>query len=187
MKKDEELLSKKRSIELWDKNIINNFEVGTFKGLCDIHAYLFQDIFPFAGKIRDVNLAKGNFRFAPTLFLKDNLRIIEAMPEENFDQIVEKYVEMNIVHPFREGNGRATRLWLDQILKARLGRCIDWAKINKYDYLSAMERSPVNSLELKHLLKAALTDEIKSRQVYLRGIQQSYYYESLEDYDINNL
>lgn len=187
MKKDEELLSKRRSIELWDKNIIDSFEVGTVKGLCDIHAFLFQDIFPFAGKIRDVNLAKGNFRFAPTLFLKDNLRIIEAMPEDDFDQIIEKYVEMNIAHPFREGNGRATRLWLDQILKTRIGLCVDWAKIDKGDYLSAMERSPVNPLELKHLLKSALTDEISSRQVYLRGIQQSYYYESMEDYNINDL
>lgn len=185
--KDEELLSKKRSIELWDNNLINEIEVGTLKGLQDIHKYLFQDIFDFAGKIRNVNLSKGNFRFAPVLFLKENLKIIEDMPENNFDEIIEKYVEMNIAHPFREGNGRATRIWLDLILKKNLSLCIDWVKVDKFQYLSAMERSPVNSLEIKHLLKSALTKDINDRQVYMRGIQTSYYYENFYNYNIDNL
>ena len=185
--KDEELLSKKRSIELWDKKIINTFEVGTTKGLQEIHKYLFQDIFDFAGEIRNVNISKGNFRFAPVLFLQDNLKIIENMPESNFDEIIEKYVEMNVAHPFREGNGRATRIWLDLILKKNLELCIDWARVDKFEYLSAMERSPVNSLEIKHLLKSSLTKDINSRQVYMRGIQNSYYYEDLYNYDIENL
>lgn len=185
--KDEELLSKKRSIELWDKKIINTFEVGTTKGLQEIHRHLFQDIFDFAGELRTVNISKGNFRFAPVLFLKDNLKIIENMPESSFDEIIEKYVEMNVAHPFREGNGRATRIWLDLILKKNLRLCIDWAKVDKFDYLSAMERSPVNSLEIKHLLKSSLTKDIDSRQVYMRGIQSSYYYEDLYSYDIENL
>lgn len=185
--KDEELLSKKRSIELWDNNLINEMEVGTVKGLQDIHRYLFQDIFEFAGEIRSVNLAKGNFRFAPILFLNENLKIIEKMPENNFDEIIDKYVEMNIAHPFREGNGRATRIWLDLILKKNLKVCIDWVKVDKFQYLSAMERSPVNSLEIKHLLKSAITEDIDNRQVYMRGIQTSYYYENLYNYNIDNL
>lgn len=185
--KDEELLSKKRSIELWDNNLINEIEVGTVKGLQDIHRYLFQDIFEFAGEIRNVNLAKGNFRFAPILFLNENLKIIEKMPENNFDEIIDKYVEMNIAHPFREGNGRATRIWLDLILKKNLKVCIDWVKVDKFQYLSAMERSPVNSLEIKHLLKSAITEDIDNRQVYMRGIQTSYYYENLYNYNIDNL
>lgn len=185
--KDEELLSKKRSIELWDNNLINEIEVGTVKGLQDIHRYLFQDIFDFAGEIRNVNLAKGNFRFAPVLFLNENLKIIEKMPENNFDEIIEKYVEMNVAHPFREGNGRATRIWLDLILKKNLKVCIDWVKVDKFQYLSAMERSPVNSLEIKHLLKSAITEDIDNRQVYMRGIQTSYYYENLYNYHIENL
>lgn len=185
--KDEELLSKKRSIELWDNNLINKIEVGTVKGLQDIHRYLFQDIFEFAGEIRNVNLAKGNFRFAPILFLNENLKIIEKMPENNFDEIIDKYVEMNIAHPFREGNGRATRIWLDLILKKNLKVCIDWVKVDKFQYLSAMERSPVNSLEIKHLLKSAITEDIDNRQVYMRGIQTSYYYENLYNYNIDNL
>lgn len=185
--KDEELLSKKRSIELWDNNLINKIEVGTVKGLQDIHRYLFQDIFECAGEIRNVNLAKGNFRFAPILFLNENLKIIEKMPENNFDEIIDKYVEMNIAHPFREGNGRATRIWLDLILKKNLKVCIDWVKVDKFQYLSAMERSPVNSLEIKHLLKSAITEDIDNRQVYMRGIQTSYYYENLYSYHIDNL
>lgn len=185
--KDEELLSKKRSIELWDNNLINEMEVGTVKGLQDIHRYLFQDIFEFAGEIRNVNLAKGNFRFAPILFLNENLKIIEKMPENNFDEIIDKYVEMNIAHPFREGNGRATRIWLDLILKKNLKVCIDWVKVDKFQYLSAMERSPVNSLEIKHLLKSAITEDIDNRQVYMRGIQTSYYYENLYNYNMDNL
>lgn len=185
--KDEELLSKKRSIELWDNNLINEIEVGTVKGLQDIHRYLFQDVFDFAGEIRNVNLAKGNFRFAPVLFLNENLKIIEKMPENNFDEIIEKYVEMNVAHPFREGNGRATRIWLDLILKKNLKVCIDWVKVDKFQYLSAIERSPVNSLEIKHFLKSAITEDIDNRQVYMRGIQTSYYYENLYNYHIENL
>lgn len=185
--KDEELLSKKRSIELWDKKIINQIEVGSLKGLQEIHSYLFQDIFDFAGELRNVNISKGNFRFAPLLFLKENLKIIEKMPEDNFDEIIDKYVEMNVAHPFREGNGRATRIWLDLILKKNLKLCVDWSKVDKFQYLSAMERSPVNSLEIKHLLRDALTEDIDSWQVYMRGIQNSYYYEDLYKYDIENL
>ena len=184
---DEELLSKKRAIELWDKGLINNFEVGTYKGLQEIHAFLFQDIFEFAGKTRDVNLSKGNFRFANLLYLESNLAIIERMPEGSFDEIIEKYVEMNVAHPFREGNGRATRIWLDLMLKKNLNKCIDWMMVDRADYLSAMERSPVNSLEIKHLLKNALTDKVDDRGVYLRGIQQSYVYEDLDRYDIEDI
>ena len=184
---DEELLSKRRAIELWDKGLINNFEVGTYKGLQEIHAFLFQDIFDFAGKTRDVNLSKGNFRFANLLYLESNLAIIERMPEGSFDEIIEKYVEMNVAHPFREGNGRATRIWLDLILKKNLNKCIDWTMVDRADYLSAMERSPVNSLEIKHLLKNALTDMVDDRGVYLRGIQQSYVYEDLDRYDIEDI
>ncbi|MGR7840521.1 protein adenylyltransferase Fic [Finegoldia sp. P3-F-LR] len=184
---DEELLSKRRAIELWDKGFINDFEVGTYKGLQEIHGFLFQDIFDFAGKTRDVNLSKGNFRFANLLYLESNLAIIEKMPEGSFDKIIEKYVEMNVAHPFREGNGRATRIWLDLMLKKNLNKCIDWAMVDRADYLSAMERSPVNSLEIKHLLKNALTDKIDDRGVYLRGIQQSYVYEDLDRYDIEDI
>ena len=184
---DEELLSKRRAIELWDKGFINNFEVGTYKGLQEIHGFLFQDIFDFAGKTRDVNLSKGNFRFANLLYLESNLAIIERMPEGSFDEIIEKYVEMNVAHPFREGNGRATRIWLDLILKKNLNKCIDWTMVDRADYLSAMERSPVNSLEIKHLLKNALTDKVDDRGVYLRGIQQSYVYEDLDRYDIEDI
>ena len=184
---DEELLSKRRAIELWDKGFINNFEVGTYKGLQEIHGFLFQDIFDFAGKTRDVNLSKGNFRFANLLYLESNLAIIERMPEGSFDEIIEKYVEMNVAHPFREGNGRATRIWLDLMLKKNLNKCIDWTMVDRVDYLSAMERSPVNSLEIKHLLKNALTDMVDDRGVYLRGIQQSYVYEDLDRYDIEDI
>ena len=184
---DEELLSKRRAIELWDKGFINDFEVGTYKGLQEIHGFLFQDIFDFAGKTRDVNLSKGNFRFANLLYLESNLAIIERMPEGSFDEIIEKYVEMNVAHPFREGNGRATRIWLDLILKKNLNKCIDWTMVDRADYLSAMERSPVNSLEIKHLLKNALTEKVDDRGVYLRGIQQSYVYEDLDRYDIEDI
>lgn len=184
---DEEFLSKKRAVELWDKGFINDFEVGTYKGLQEIHGFLFQDIFEFAGKTRDVNLSKGNFRFANLLYLDSNLAIIERMPEGSFDEIIEKYVEMNVAHPFREGNGRATRIWLDLMLKRNLDVCVDWASVDRADYLSAMERSPVNSLEIKHLLKNALTDKVDDRGVYLRGVQQSYVYEDLDRYDIEDI
>lgn len=187
MNKNEEYLSKKRAKELWDLGIIDKFEVGTFKSLKDIHRYLFQDVFDFAGKIRTVNIAKGSFRFAPLLFLESNLAIIEKMPETNFDEIIDKYVEMNIAHPFREGNGRATRIWLDLILKKNLGKCIDWDKIDKFTYLSAMERSVVNTLEINHLLKSALTDKINDREVFMKGIDKSYLYEDLYDIPIREI
>lgn len=185
--KKEEYLSKKRAVELWDKGIINEFEVGTFKGLQQIHRYIFQDVFSFAGKIRSVNLAKGNFRFAPLLFLEENLKIIEKMPENDFDEIIEKYVEMNVAHPFRDGNGRATRIWLDLILKKNLKKCVDWQKIDKMAYLQAMERSPVNTLELKHLIKNALTEDTENRDVYMKGIERSYEYEEQNDIDIYDI
>lgn len=187
MKRDEELLSKQRAIELWDQQMIDTFEVGTYKGLQQIHHYLFQDLFDFSGKTRTVNLAKGNFRFASAMYLDQALSEIEKMPETTFDEIIDKYVEMNVAHPFREGNGRATRIWLDGMLKKNLEQCIDWSRIDKSDYLSAMERSPVNTLEMKHVLREALTDEIESRQVYMRGIQQSYQYEGQDQYDIHEL
>ena len=185
--KDEEKLTKMRALELWDKNLIDNIEVGTFKGLQEIHRYLFQDIFDFAGEIRKVNISKGNFRFAPTLFLAENLKIIDKMKSESFDEIVDKYVELNVAHPFREGNGRSMRIWLDALLKHRLGRCVDWSKIDKFSYLSAMERSPINSLELKVLLESALTDDIQNREIYMRGIQASYEYEGMSSYDIGDM
>ena len=185
--KDEEKLTKIRALDLWDKNLIDNIEVGPFKGLQEIHRYLFQDIFDFAGEIRKVNISKGNFRFAPTLFLAENLKIIDKMKSESFDEIVDKYVELYVAHPFREGNGRSMRIWLDALLKHRLGRCVDWSKIDKFSYLSAMERSPINSLELKVLLESALTDDIQNREIYMRGIQASYEYEGMSSYDIEDM
>ncbi len=184
---NEELLTKKRAVELYDSGKIDEFEVGTTKGLQQIHQFLFQDVFDFAGQIRDVDLAKGNFRFAPVIYLNDTLKTIDNLPEDDFDEIIKKYVEMNVAHPFREGNGRATRIWLDQILKKRLGKCVDWSKIGKAEYLSAMERSPVNDLEIKTLLESALTSDIDSREVYMKGIQSSYEYEEQSDYDVHNL
>lgn len=184
---NEELASKKRAIELYDTGKIDEFEVGTTEGLKQIHRYLFQDVFGFAGKIRDVDLSKGNFRFAPAIYLEDTLKTIDNLPENTFDEIVKKYVEMNVAHPFREGNGRATRIWLDQILKKRLGKCVDWSKIGKEEYLSAMERSPINDLEIKTLLESALTSDINDREVYMKGIQSSYEYEEQSEYDVHNL
>ena len=166
---------------------LDNFQIGNLKGLKEIHAYLFQDVFDSAGKIRTVNISKGNFRFAPLLFLESNLAIIEKMPESTFDEIIDKYVEMNVAHPFREGNGRSTRIWLDLILKKNLGKCIDWDKIDKSSYLSAMERSVVNTLEIKHLLKSALTDKIDDREVFMKGIDKSYLYEDLYDIPIDEI
>ena len=186
-KNKEEYLSKKRALELWYKNILNNIEFGTIKRLVEIHKYLFRDVFEFAGKIRDKNISKGYFRFAHVMYLESNLEIIENMPENTFDEIIEKYVEMNIAHPFLEGNGRSIRIWLDLILRKNLSLCVDWSLVDKQDYLNAMERSPVNDLEIKHLLKSSLTKDIDNRQVYINGIQQSYIYENLCDYDINNL
>lgn len=179
---NEEKLSKNRAVELYDRNILEKIEVGTIKGLCEIHKYLFQDIFTHAGKIRDVNISKGNFRFASVIYLVDNIKIVEKMSEKSFDEIVEKYVEMNILHPFMEGNGRSMRIWLDQILKKNLGKCIDWEKVDKIKYLQAMERSPINDLEIKTILKKALTQNFNDREIYLKGIDVSYYYEGMEDY-----
>ena len=183
----EELFSKKRALELYKTGQITNFEVGTIAGLQQIHQYLFQDVFDFAGQIRTVNIAKGNMRFAPVIFLQQNLKTIDAMPETTFEEIIAKYVEMNIAHPFREGNGRATRIWLDQILKKSLKKCVDWSKVDKNEYLSAMERSPINQLEIQELLRRNLTDKIDDRDVYMKGIQASYRYEGMDDYDISAL
>ena len=173
----EEKISKKKAIELFETGLLDTFEVGTFKGLASIHKYLFDEIYEFAGKIRDVNISKGNFRFAPVMYLQAAIANIEKMPQSTFDEIIEKYVEMNIAHPFREGNGRSTRIWLDCILKKELSQVIDWSQVNKEDYLLAMERSPVKDVEIKVLLKAALTDKINDREVYMKGIDASYYYE----------
>lgn len=178
----EERLTKKRALELYDKKLLDTFEVGTYAGLKAIHGYLFQDVYDFAGQTRMVNIAKGHFRFAPVLYLDSALENIEAMPEDNFDHIIEKYVEMNVAHPFREGNGRSTRIWLDAILKRTLGMVIDWSNVDKEDYLFAMERSVIRDKEIKALLKAALTTKINDRQVYMKGIDASYRYEGYNTY-----
>ena len=184
---EEERLTKKRALELFDKNILDSFEVGTFTGLKDIHAYLFQDVYSFAGKIRTVNIAKGHFRFAPVLYLKEALNSIDKMPQDTYEHIIEKYVEMNVAHPFREGNGRSTRIWLDAIMKKELGKVVDWSKIDKEDYLLAMERSPVRNKEIMLLLKEALTNQIDDRQVYMKGIDASYGYEGYSTFKTNDL
>jgi len=185
--KEEERITKLRALELFDTNKINEFEVGTTKGLCDIHKFLFDDVYSFAGKIREVNLAKGNFRFAAAMYLKDVLSSIDSMAENTFEDIVKKYVEMNIAHPFREGNGRSTRIWLDMILKNRIGMVIDWSKIDKEEYLLAMERSPIKDTEIMILLKNALTDKINDREVYMKGIDTSYKYEGYNTYTMDEL
>jgi cell filamentation protein len=184
---EEECLTKKYAFELFDKNILDSFEAGTFAGLKDIHAYLFQDVYSFAGKIRTVNIAKGHFRFAPVLYLKEALNSIDKMPQDTYEHIIEKYVEMNVVHPFREGNGRSTRIWLDAIIKKELGKVVDWSKIDKEDYLLAMERSPVRNKEIMLLLKEALTNQIDDRQVYMKGIDASYGYEGYSTFKTNDL
>ena len=183
----EERISKKKAIDLFEKSILKRLPVGRFSTLQVIHKYLFEDIYEFAGEIRNVNIAKGNFRFAPLMYLKPALESIDKMPQSNFDEIVEKYVEMNIAHPFREGNGRSTRIWLDHILKNEIGKVIDWSKIDKDDYLLAMERSPIKDIEIKYLLKEALTDEINSRDVYMKGIDHSYYYEGYTTFKAEEL
>lgn len=183
----EERLSKQKAKQLFESGDINNAEVGTFAGLAYIHAYLFGDVYEFAGQVRDVNLAKGSFRFAPVMYLQQALEHISAMPQQNFDQIIEKYVEMNVAHPFREGNGRATRIWLDLILKKEIQQVIDWNAVDKADYLSAMERSVVKDIEIKHLLKNALTDKINDRELYMKGIDVSYYYEGYSEYRVEDL
>ena len=183
----EEKLSKQKAKQLFESGDINNAEVGTFAGLATIHAYLFGDMYEFVGQVRDVNLAKGSFRFAPVMYLQQALEHISAMPQQNFDQIVEKYVEMNVAHPFREGNGRATRIWLDLMLKKEIQQVIDWNAVDKADYLSAMERSVVKDIEIKHLLKNALTEKINDRELYMKGIDVSYYYEGYSEYRVEDL
>lgn len=183
----EERLSKKRALELFESGMLNKLEPGTFKTLQVIHKQLFMDIYDFAGKVRSVNIAKGGFRFIPAMYLLDALKQIERMPQSTFDEIIEKYVEMNVAHPFREGNGRSTRIWLDLILKKELQLVIDWSKVNKEDYLSAMERSPIKDLEIKFLLKNALTEHINDREVYMKGIDASYMYEGYEEFKTKDL
>ena len=183
----EERVSKEKAKQLYDSGDIDRIEVGTFKGLSYIHNYLFEDIYEFAGKVRSQNISKGNFRFAPVMYLEIALEHIDKMPQRNLDEIVAKYVEMNIAHPFREGNGRATRIWLDLILKKELKRVVDWNLINKEDYLSAMERSPVKDLEIKYLISNALTDKINDREIFMKGIDISYYYEGYTEYNVDEL
>lgn len=185
--REEERISKKKAVELFEKGILEPLPAGRFSTLQAIHQYLFEDIYDFAGKIRTVNLAKGNFRFAPLMYLDAALANIDKMPQTNFDEIVEKYVEMNIAHPFREGNGRSTRIWLDHMFKKEIGKVVDWRKVDKEDYLLAMERSPVRDIEIKYVLKNALTDETESREVYMKGIDHSYYYEGYTTYKAEEL
>ncbi len=185
--REEEKISKKKAIELFEKGLLDKLEAGKFSALKEIHKYLFEDIYDFAGEIRTVNISKGNFRFAPLMYLEAALQNIDKMPQSTFDEIVEKYVEMNIAHPFREGNGRSTRIWLDLILKTEIGQVVDWSKVDKEDYLLAMERSPVKDIEIKHLLKNALTSEIDSREVFMKGIDHSYYYEGYTTFKTEEL
>ena len=185
--REEERISKKKAVELFETGLLDTLPAGKFVTLQAIHKYLFEDIYDFAGEIRTVNMAKGNFRFAPLMYLQSALENIDKMPQSNFDEIVEKYVEMNIAHPFREGNGRSTRIWLDHILKNEIGKVIYWSKVDKEDYLLAMERSPIKDVEIKVLLKGALTDEINSREVYMKGIDHSYYYEGYTTFKAEEL
>lgn len=185
--REEEQISKKKAVNLFDFAILKLLSDGTYKTLAAIHKYLFEDIYDFAGELRTVNLAKSNFRFAPLMYLQAALENIDKMPQSTFDEMVEKYVEMNIAHPFREGNGRSTRIWLDHILKTEIGKVIDWSKVDKEDYLLAMERSPIKDVEIKVLLKGALTDEINSREVYMKGIDHSYYYEGYTTFKTEEL
>lgn len=185
--REEERISKKKAVALYDSGVLDRLEPGTFTALSAIHRYLFEDIYAFAGEMRTVNIAKGNFRFAPVMYLEAALKNIEQMPQSTFDQIVEKYVEMNVAHPFREGNGRSTRIWLDLIFKKELGLVVDWSLVDKEDYLLAMERSPIRDVEIKVLLKAALTDKINDREVYMKGIDHSYYYEGYSTFKAEDL
>lgn len=175
--REEERISKKKAIQLFENGMLDKMEAGKFSSLKVIHKYLFEDIYDFAGEIRKVNISKGSFRFAPVMYLEAAIKNIDKMPQATFDEIVEKYVEMNIAHPFRDGNGRSTRIWLDIILKREIGQVVDWSRVDKEDYLPAMERSPIRDIEIKHILKNALTDEVDSREVYMKGIDHSYYYE----------
>ena len=185
--REEERISKKKAVELFETGLLDTLPAGKFVTLQAIHKYLFEDIYDFAGEIRTVNMAKGNFRFAPLMYLQSALENIDKMSQSNFDEIVEKYVEINIAHPFREGNGRSTRIWLDHILKNEIGKVVDWSKVDKEDYLLAMERSPIKDVEIKVLLKGALTDEINSREVYMKGIDHSYYYEGYTTFKAEEL
>lgn len=185
--REEEKISKRKAVELFHDGLLDKLEAGKFSSLANIHKILFDEIYDFAGKIRDVNIAKGNFRFAPLMYLEVALKNIDNMPQSTFDEIIEKYVEMNIAHPFREGNGRSTRIWLDLILKKELGMVVDWSKVDKEDYLFAMERSPIKDVEIKVLLKSALTDKINDREVYMKGIDASYYYEGYNIYKAEDL
>jgi len=184
---EEERISKKKAMELFESGMLDKLEAGTFSALKAIHKYLFGEIYDFAGEIRTVNLSKGGFRFAPLMYLEAAIENIDKMPQSTFDEIVEKYVEMNIAHPFREGNGRSTRIWLDLIFKAQMHKVVDWSKIDKEDYLLAMERSPIRDIEIKHILKAALIDDINSREIYMKGIDHSYYYEGYTTFKIEEL
>lgn len=185
--KVEEKISKTKALELFKKGLLNDLEAGTFDSLAKIHKYLFDEIYDFAGKIRNVNIAKGNFRFAPVIYLETALKNIDKMPQSTFDEIIEKYVEMNVAHPFREGNGRSTRIWLDLILKKQLGKVVDWSSVDKEDYLLAMERSPIKDIEIKVLLKQALTDKINNREIYMKGIDASYHYEGYNIFKTEDL
>ncbi len=185
--REEEKISKKKAVQLFESGLLNQLEAGQFSSLQTIHRYLFEDIYFFAGQVRTVNLAKGNFRFAPLMYLLPALENIDRMPQSTFDEIIEKYVEMNIAHPFREGNGRSTRIWLDCMLKKEIGMVIDWSKVDKEDYLLAMERSPIRDIEIKHILKAALTDQVDSREMYMKGIDHSYYYEGYTTFKTKEL
>lgn len=187
LSKEEEKITKLKALELFDTKKIDEFEVGTTKGLCMIHEFLFSDIYDFAGKIRNVDLAKGNFRFASSIYLEDILAKIDTMPQDTFENIIKKYIEMNIAHPFREGNGRSTRIWLDMILKKEIGRVVDWKNVPKEEYLLAMERSPIKDTEIKFLLQNALTDKVNDRDVYMKGIDVSYKYEGYNTYTMEDL
>lgn len=185
--REEERISKARALELFESGMLDDLEAGTFASLSAIHARLFGDVYEFAGTMRDVNIAKGNFRFAPVSFLEHSIAQIETMPQSTYDEIVEKYVEMNAAHPFREGNGRSMRIWLDQMLKKELGQVVDWSRVDKHDYLLAMERSPIKDVEIKVLLSSALTDRIEDREVYMKGIDASYNYEGYNVYRTQDL
>ena len=183
----EEKISKQKALDMFESGFFEMLEPGTYKSLAMIHKYLFDEIYNFAGKLRQVNISKGNFRFAPLMYLEAALVNIDKMPQSTFDEIIEKYVEMNIAHPFREGNGRSTRIWLDCILKKEIGKVVDWSQVDKEDYLLAMERSPIKDIEIKHILKNALTDDINSREVYMKGIDHSYYYEGYTTFKTEEL
>lgn len=185
--REEERISKKKAAMLFENHILDNLKSGKFSTLQTIHKYLFDEIYDFAGKLRTVNIAKSNFRFAPLMYIESALKNIDEMPQSNFDEIIEKYVEMNIAHPFREGNGRSARIWLDHMLKTEIGKVIDWSKVDKEDYLLAMERSPIRDIEIKYVLKNALTDEIDSREMYMKGIDHSYYYEGYTAFKADEL